>query len=51
MKHDSSIHCDNLVSLQKSTLTNFVSTLSSAKIAELDVALAVALDLLPDLFN
>jgi mRNA interferase MazF len=51
VKHDSSIHCDNLISLQKSVLTNFVATLSTEKIAELDQALAVALDLPPDLFS
>ncbi len=51
VKHDSSIHCDNLVSLQKSVLTDFIATLSAEKITELDRALAVALDLLPDLFS
>lgn len=51
VKHDSSIHCDNLVSLQKSALTNFLATLSFEKIEELDKALAVALDLPPSLFS
>lgn len=51
VKHDSSIHCDNLVSLQKSALTNFIATLSSEKIAELNRALAAALDLPLDLFD
>jgi mRNA interferase MazF len=51
VKHESSIHCDNLVSLQKSALTNFVATLSTEKIEELDQALAVALDLPPALFS
>ena|SRR5260370_20065026 len=45
LKHESSIHCDNLVSLQKSTLTNFVGTVSAAKMEALDQALIVALDL------
>lgn len=45
VRHSSSIHCDNLVSLQKSVLTNFVATLSDEKIAALDQALAIALDL------
>jgi mRNA interferase MazF len=45
MKHECGIHCDNLVSLQKSVLTNFVATLLAEKIASLDQALAVALDL------
>jgi mRNA interferase MazF len=47
MKHECSIHCDNLISLQKSVLTNFVATLPAEKIASLDQALAVALDLPP----
>jgi mRNA interferase MazF len=45
LKHDSSIHCDELVSLLKSNLTDYVGTLSSAKLLELDQALKVALDL------
>ncbi len=51
MKHECSIHCDNLVSLQKSALTNFVATLSGEKTAALDRALTVALDLPPDPFG
>jgi len=47
LKHDSSIHCDELVSLPKSALTNFIGTLSPAKLEELSQALRVALDL-PD---
>lgn len=47
MKHECAIHCDNLISLQKSVLTNFVATLSAEKTAALDQALAVALDLPP----
>ena len=45
LKHDSSIHCDELVSLPKSSLTNFVGSLSTQKMAELDKALKIALDL------
>jgi len=45
LKHESSIHCDELVSLPKSVLTNFVGTLSSQKIHALNKALALALDL------
>ncbi len=45
LKHDSSIHCDELVSLPKSSLTNFVGLLSAPKQAELRAALIVALDL------
>ena len=43
LKHDSSIHCDELVSLPKAFLTNFVGALSEAKLRELDGALKVAL--------
>jgi len=45
LKHDSSIHCDALMSLPKSVLTNFVGSLASAKIQELNQALKVALGL------
>ena len=45
LKHDSALHCDELVSLSKTRLTSFVGRLSSAKIAALDRALAVALDI------
>jgi len=45
LKHDSSIHCDELVSLPKSIMTNFLSSLKPKKIAQLDVALVVALSL------
>lgn len=43
LKHDSAIHCDELVSLSKSALTDYVGTLSEEKIAELDRALIAAL--------
>jgi mRNA interferase MazF len=45
MKHHSWIYCDNLVSVPKSALTQYVGSLSPAKIAELDRALRIALDL------
>ena len=45
LKHDSSIHCDELVSLPKSVLTDYVGYLSVEKLFELDRALAFALDL------
>lgn len=44
LKHDSSIHCDELVSLPKAVLTNYVGTLSAAKVALLNQALRIALD-------
>jgi mRNA interferase MazF len=43
LKHDSSIHCDELVSLPKGALTNYVGTLSPAKIGTLNLALRIAL--------
>jgi len=43
LRRDSSIHCDELVSLPKSLLTNFVGSLSPRRFAELDRSLAVAL--------
>jgi mRNA interferase MazF len=47
LKHDSSIHCDELVSIPKSALTNFVGELSPQKIEALNRALCIALDI-PD---
>ena len=44
LKHESSIHCDELVSLPKSVLTDYVGSLSSEKVAELSTALRLALD-------
>ena len=44
LKHDSSIHCDELVSLPKSVLTDYVGSLSSEKLAGLSKALRLALD-------
>jgi len=45
LKRDSSIHCDELVSLPKTVLTNYVGSLSREKVEALDLALRVALDL------
>jgi mRNA interferase MazF len=45
MKHESWIFCDNLVSLQKVELTNFLGRLSPRRMAELDAALMAALGL------
>jgi mRNA interferase MazF len=44
-KHDSSIHCDALVSLPKAMLTDYVSSLGSSRLRALDQALRVALAL------
>lgn len=46
LKHPSAIHCDGLVSLPKSALTDYVGSLGPQKLAALHVALKVALDLL-----
>jgi mRNA interferase MazF len=46
MKHECSIHCDELVSITKSSLTHFVGFLSDDKIVELNEALKIALELL-----
>jgi mRNA interferase MazF len=43
LKQQSTIHCDALVSLPKSTLTNYVGIIPPAKIVQLNRALAVAL--------
>lgn len=45
LKHDSAIHCDELVSLAKTALSDYVGTLSAEKLAHLNRALEVALDL------
>ena len=45
MKHESWIVCDNLASVRKTELTQFIGSLSYAKVAELDQALRVALAL------
>ena len=45
LKHESSIHCDELVSLPKHVLSNFVGCLSASKIDDLGEALIAALEL------
>lgn len=45
LKHDSSIHCDELISLSKSALTNYIGTLPLKKIRALNQALRIALDI------
>ena len=44
IKHDSSVHCDALMSLPKSALTDFVGRLLAPRLVELHEALRVALD-------
>ncbi len=45
LKHNSGIHCDELISLPKSILTNFVGKLSPEKQSLLERALKIALQL------
>ena len=45
LKHDSSIHCDELISIPKSLLSDYVGTLPWLKIMELRKALQIALDI------
>lgn len=49
LRHDSSIHCDELVSVPKSVLTNFVGSLSPGKLKAVNGALMIALELLDQL--
>jgi mRNA interferase MazF len=42
LKHSSWIMCDDLASLHKSDLTQFIGSLSQSKLKELDRALAIA---------
>jgi mRNA interferase MazF len=44
-KHPSSIHCDELVSLLKPSLSQYVGSLSARKLAELQQALLAAVGL------
>lgn len=46
LKHHSAIYCDELVSLPKSVLTDYVGALATSRVEELNGALAVALELL-----
>jgi mRNA interferase MazF len=48
MKHDCSIHCDELISFRKSMLADLVSALPQEKIVALNEALKVALELQGD---
>lgn len=45
LKHDSSIHCDELVSLPKTMLTDYIGVLPPEKIEQLNTALKIALEL------
>lgn len=45
LKHESSIYCDDLISLPKSVLTNYIGSLSEQKIKKLNQALRIALEI------
>jgi mRNA interferase MazF len=45
LRHASGIHCDELVSLPKTMLTDYVGSLSAGQLQKLDVALRMALQL------
>ena len=47
LRHDSSVHCDALVSLRKSQLTQYVGSLGAAGLMRLDTALMAALGIDP----
>ena len=43
LKHTSSVYCDELISIPKSILTDYIGSLSKIKLTELDEALKIAL--------
>jgi mRNA interferase MazF len=43
LKHDSAVFCDELVSLPKSKLTDYIGALSAAKMQTVNAALRIAL--------
>jgi mRNA interferase MazF len=43
LKHDSAVYCDELVSLPKTTLTNYLGALSDKKMEAVNIALRIAL--------
>ena len=47
LRHDSSVHRDELVSLRKSQLTQYVGSLGAAEMESLGEALSVALGINP----
>ncbi len=45
LKYDSDVHCDELVSLSKTMLTNYIGILGADKLYRLEKALKIALQL------
>jgi mRNA interferase MazF len=48
LAHASSLHCDEVVTIRKEFLRDYVGSLSRDKLREVSRALAVALDIDPD---
>lgn len=42
LKHESSIHCDELISVPKTALTDFIGRMSERNMTDLDQALSIA---------
>jgi mRNA interferase MazF len=51
LKHPSAIRCDELISISKSRLTDYVGAFPEAKLAELGQALSIALGIDGDIFS
>ena len=45
LKHQSCIRCDELTSIRRTDLTNYIGCLSKSKLSELKKALRIALDI------
>ena len=43
LKHDSAIYCDELISLQKAVLTDYIGSLSNEKMSAVNRSLSIAL--------
>ena len=43
LKHDSAVYCDDLISLRKSLLTDYLGHLSDVKMQEVNAALRIVL--------
>jgi mRNA interferase MazF len=43
LKHTSAVYCDELISIRKTSLTDYVGSLSFAKMEEVNTALRIAL--------
>ena len=43
LKHDSAVFCDDLISIPKSLLTDYIGTLSDNKMELVNIALRIAL--------